>query len=44
MMTTGTSVLEEILEGQNKEKPKGTSFDYKSMNKKQRNRCTTYAL
>jgi len=37
MMTTCTNVLEEILEGQNQEKPKGIVFDYKTLNNKQRN-------
>ena len=44
MMTTRTDVLEEIQEGQNKEKPTGTGFDYKSLNKKQRNTNYAYAL
>jgi len=44
MMTTGTDVLEEILEGQNKGKPKGINFDYKPLNKKQRNINFAYAL
>jgi hypothetical protein len=44
MMTTGTDVLEEILEGQNKGKPKGISYEYKALNKKQQNMNFAYAL
>jgi len=43
MMTTCTNVLEEILKGQRKENPKGTAFDYKTLNKKQRNKNSAYA-
>ena len=43
MMTTSTNVLEEILEGQSKENPKVTAFDYKTLNKKQRNMSSAYA-
>ena len=42
-MTTRTNVLEEILEGKNKEKPKSIGFDYKVLNKKQRNKFCAYA-
>jgi len=44
MMTTRTNVLEEILEGKNKEKPKSIGFDYKVLNKKQQNINYAYAL
>jgi len=44
MMTTSTNVLEEILEGQNSGKPKGIGFNYKPLNKKQRNKNFAYAL
>jgi hypothetical protein len=44
MMTTRTNVLEEILEVKNKEKSEGAGFDYKALNKKQRNRNSAYAL
>jgi len=44
MMTTGTNVLEEILEVKNIEKSEGVGFNYKALNKKQRNRYTAYAL
>jgi len=43
-MTTGTNVLEEILEVKNKEKSEGAGFDYKALNKKQRNRNSAYSL
>jgi len=43
-MTTGANVLEEMLEVQNKEKAKGVGFNYKALNKKQRNKNSTYAL
>jgi hypothetical protein len=44
MMTTGTNVLQEILEVTNKEKPKSTGFNYKALNRKQRNRDSAYTL
>jgi len=43
-MTTWTNVLEEILEGQNKGKPKAIGFSYKALNKKQQNKNFAYAL
>jgi len=42
MMTTGTSTLDEILEGQVKEKPNGIRFDYNHLNRKQHNRNSAY--
>jgi len=44
MMTTGTNVLEEIIEVKNKEKSEGADFNYIALNKKQRNRNSAYAL
>ena len=43
MMTTGTEVLDEILEGQVKGKPNGIGFDYNPLNQKQQNRNFAYA-
>jgi hypothetical protein len=43
MMTIGTSVLDDILEGQVKENPKGIGFDYNLLNQKQHNRNFAYA-
>jgi len=42
MMTTGSSTLDEILEGQVKEKPNGIRFDYNHLNQKQQNRNSAY--
>jgi len=44
MMTTGTTVLQEILEVKNTEKPEGADFNYKALNKKQHNINSAYAL
>jgi hypothetical protein len=44
MMTTGTSVLQKILEVKNTEKPEGVGFDYKTLNKKQRKINSAHAL
>ena len=44
MMTTGTNVLEGILEGKNQGKPEAICFNYKVLNKKQRNKNSSYAL
>ena len=44
MMTTRTNVLEEMLEVHNKKKAKGVGFNYKSLNKKQCNINSAYAL
>jgi hypothetical protein len=38
MLNSGTTVLEEILGSQNKEKPKGIDFDYRTMNNSQQNK------
>jgi len=42
MKTTRTNVLEEMLEVQ--EKAKGAGFNYKDLNKKQRNKNSAYPL
>jgi len=44
MMTTGTGVLDKILEGKVKVKPNGIGFDYEPLNQKQRNRNFAYDL
>ena len=44
MMTTGTNVLEEMLEFEHIKKSESAGFNYKSRNKKQRNRNSAYAL
>jgi hypothetical protein len=44
MITTGTSVLDKILEGQVKGKPNGIGFDYEPLHQKQRNMNFAYAL
>jgi hypothetical protein len=38
MLNTSTIVLDEILEGQNQEKPKAIGYDYRSLNKRQQNK------
>jgi hypothetical protein len=43
MMTTGTNVLDDILESKDIVKRKFTSFDYRALNKKQRSRSSAYA-
>jgi len=43
-MTNGTSTLDDILEGQVKEKPNGIGFDYNLLNQKQHNRIFAYTL
>jgi len=42
LMTTGTSTLDEILEGQVKENPNGIGFDYNPLNQRQQNRNFAY--
>jgi len=42
VMTTGTSTLDEILEGQVKKNPNGIGFDYNPLNQRQQNRKSAY--
>lgn len=42
MMTTGTSTLDEILEGQVKENPNGIGFDYNPLNQRKQNHNFAY--
>jgi len=44
MMTTGTNVLDDIIEVKNKEEPKSGGFNYKALNIKQPNRNSAYAI
>jgi len=44
MMTTGTGVLDEILEGQIKGKPNGIRFSLKSLNQNQQNKTFAQVL
>jgi len=44
MMTTGTEVLDEILEGQIKGKPNGIRFSFKHINQNQQNRSFAQTL
>jgi len=42
-MITETNVMDDILEAKDTMKPKCTCFDYRALNKKQRNRNSAYA-